>query len=70
MNIGDRIRDIEDSDCYFEGIIVGINPIVYRVTNALWNGEVDDSMNGQEMELRWWIVAIFRNGEWIELRLS
>ena len=54
MKIGDKIRDIEDDDCYYEGIVVELKPLKYKVTNILWCGEIDNSMNGQLMELKWW----------------
>ena len=59
MKIGDKIRDIEDGDCYYEGIVVHIEPLRYKITNILWCGEVDDSMNGEVIELRWtWIKVL------------
>ena len=50
MKIGDKIRDIEDGDCYYEGIIIELKPLKYKVTNILWCGEIDSSMNGQVMK--------------------
>ena len=59
MKIGDKIRDIEDGDCYYEGVVVHIEPLRYKITNILWSGEVDDSMNGEVIELRWtWIEVL------------
>lgn len=52
--VGDIIRDIEDTDCFYEGIVISLNPIKYKITNILWNGEEDDSMNGIVTVLRWW----------------
>ena len=46
IEIGDKIRDIEDGDCYFEGIVVELNPLKYKITNIVWGGEIDTSMNG------------------------
>jgi hypothetical protein len=56
MNIGDKIRDIEDGDCYYEGIVVELNPMKYKITNIIWDGQVDDSMNGQVIKQKWWYI--------------
>ncbi len=58
MNIGDKIRDIEDGDCYYEGIVVELNPMKYKITNIIWSDEIDDSMNGQIIEPKWWYFEI------------
>jgi hypothetical protein len=52
--IGDVIRDIEDVDCYYEGVVVSINPIRYKITKILWCNELDNSMVGEISELKWW----------------
>jgi|TARA_R110001606_G_C14907984_1_gene594925 hypothetical protein len=67
MKIGDKIRDIEDGDCYYEGIIVELNPLRYKVTNILWCNEIDNSMNGEIIGLKWWQVELFKNNEWINV---
>jgi hypothetical protein len=58
MEIGDKIRDIEDGDCYYEGVVVELIPIKYKITNIVWGGKVDTSMNGQVIELKWWQVEL------------
>jgi hypothetical protein len=65
--IGEKIRDIEDGDCYYEGIVVSLNPIKYEITNIVWCGEIDDSMNGEIIELKWWILEIYKNNSWVSL---
>ena len=55
-NIGDTIRDIEDGDCYYEGIVCELNPIQYKITGVVWNGQKDNSMNGVVTGLKWWIL--------------
>jgi len=65
MKIGDRIRDLEDGDCYYEGVIISLNPLKYEVTNIIWNGEVDNSMNGQVIKLQWWILEMLIDGKWV-----
>ena len=67
IEVGSRIRDIEDGDCYYEGVVVSINPIKYRIKSILWNDEYDDSMNNQVIKLRWWLLEIFKNGKWIKI---
>ena len=56
-NIGDKIRDIEDGDCYYEGVIVSLNPIKYKITNIIWCDEIDESMNGNVIEPKWWYLV-------------
>jgi hypothetical protein len=58
MQIGDKIRDIEDGDAYFEGIIVNLIPLEYKITNIVWGGKVDTSMNGQIIQPRWWQLEL------------
>ena len=57
ITIGDTIRDIEDNDCYYEGIVVELNPLKYKITNVIWNGEIDDSENGRIVSPLWaWLA--------------
>ena len=65
--IGDVIRDIEDGDCYYEGVVVSINPIQYKITKILWCNELDNSMDGKITELNWWILEKFDGLKWIRL---
>jgi len=58
IKIGHVIRDIEDGDCYYQGVVVSLNPVKYRITNILWCDEIDDSMNGEVIELKWWQVQV------------
>ena len=67
IEIGDIIRDIEDGDCYYEGVVVELNPIKYKVTHVIWIGENDDSMNGNVTELQWWRLEKQENGKWIPI---
>jgi len=68
LTIGDKIRDIEDGDCFYEGIVTGLNPVKYKITNILWNNEVDKSMNGQEIKLSWYIIQVYKNDKWINYK--
>lgn len=58
INVGDRIRDIEDGDCYYEGIVVSLNPVKYKITSILWSNEIDNSMNGEVIESKWWFIKV------------
>ena len=58
LKIGDRIKDIEDGDCYYIGIVTSIDPIKYRIETIIWNDEIDNSMNGQEIEPKWWYIEL------------
>lgn len=62
MKVGDKIKDIEDGDCYFEGIVTEINTFggvkTYKVTKVLWCGEdfKDDENIGKIIEPMWWYI--------------
>ena len=62
MKVGDKIQDIEDGDCYFEGIVTEINTFgnvkTYEVTKVLWSGEdfKDDENIGKTIEPMWWYI--------------
>lgn len=61
IEIGSKIRDIEDGDCYFEGVVMELNPLKYKITNIVWGGEIDTSMNGQVIQPRWWQIELIKN---------
>ena len=56
--IGDKIRDIEDGDCYFEGVVTRVSPLQYLLNRIVWNGEEEPDSNliGQEITPRRWFV--------------
>lgn len=62
MKVGDKIQDIEDGDCYFEGIVTEINTFggvkTYKVTKVIWSGEdfKDDENIGKTIEPMWWYI--------------
>lgn len=58
MKIGDKIRDIEDGDCYYEGIIVSLNPIKYKLTGIVWNGEEEKIENNVITCSKWWYLEL------------
>ena len=66
IELGTKIRDIEDCDAYFEGVVVELNPLKYKITNIVWNGKIDTSMNGQIIRPKWWQIEIFINNTWVK----
>lgn len=62
IKIGDKIQDIEDGDCYFEGIVTEVNTFggvkKYKVTKVIWSGEnfKDDENIGKIIEPIWWYI--------------
>jgi hypothetical protein len=65
LKIGDKIKDTEDTDCYFVGEVVKLNSFggveYYKVTQVIWNGEdyTDDDYIGQIIEPKWWYIELF-----------
>ena len=68
IQLGTQIRDIEDGDAYFEGVIVELNPLKYKITNIVWGDRVDTSMNGQIIRPKWWQLEVYINNEWIRIK--
>tara|TARA_R100001377_G_scaffold83920_1_gene66351 strand:+ start:724 stop:948 length:225 start_codon:yes stop_codon:yes gene_type:complete len=66
IKIGDIIRDIENGDCYYEGIVISLAPVKYRITNIIWNGEIDSERNGDEIELKWWHFQVLKH-KWVNV---
>jgi hypothetical protein len=64
---GTKIRDLEDGDCYFEGVVVELNPLKYEITNIVWGGEIDSTMNGQIIRPKWWQLEVYMNNEWVKI---
>jgi len=61
MKIGDTIRDIEDGDCYFEGIATEIEDgkvTKYLLKKIVWSDEIDenDDRLNTEIEPQWWYI--------------
>ena len=63
IQIGDFIRDIEDGDCYYEGIVISINPVEYRITSVMWCGVHDSALIGTITNLMWWNVVTIKSGQ-------
>jgi hypothetical protein len=66
LKIGDKIKDIEDGDCYFVGEVTKLNTFggveLYKVTQVIWNGEdyTDDDYIGQIIEPKWWYIQLIK----------
>lgn len=57
LKIGDTIRDMEDNDCYYEGVVVSLNPLKYKIQRTVWDGEEGpDEMIGRITEQMWWYI--------------
>ena len=56
FSVGDCIRDIEDGDCYYEGVVVSLNPFSYKVTDVVWNGVRDGNLIGSVTDPVWWYL--------------
>lgn len=62
MDIGDTIRDIEDGDCFVEGVIVSLNPLMYIINREIWNSEESLIEKGCITEQRWWKIELIKKG--------
>ena len=67
IKIGDEIRDVEDGDCYYEGVVVSINPFMYEITRIFWNGEDEAVLKKQITPQKWWDLEVFKNNEWVKV---
>ena len=65
LKIGDKIKDTEDTDCYFVGEVTKLNYFggveYYRVTQIIWDNidHKDDKLIGQVIPPRWWYIQLF-----------
>ncbi len=69
LKIGDLIRDIEDGDCLFEGVIVSLNPIQYEVKRIIWDGckTKEDDFDEPIIGLQWYWLEVLRDGKFIKV---
>ena len=61
FKIGDRIRDIEDGDFYYEGIVIGFenNEPIYKVDKVVLVDEIkNDDLIGEEITPRLWYTKL------------
>jgi hypothetical protein len=61
MTKGDTIRDVEDGDCFYEGIVTEIvdgKVTKYLLTKIVWSDEIDedDDRLNTEIEPQWWYI--------------
>ena len=61
IQIGDIIHDIEDGDCYFEGVVSELidgKVTKYILTKIIWSGEIDnyDERLNTEIDTQWWYI--------------
>lgn len=75
IQIGDTIRDVEDGDCYFEGIatdIVDGKVTKYILTKIIWSGEEDqdDKRLNTEISPEWWYIEPIANGIQYNIKLE
>ena len=60
-----KIKDIEDSDCYYYGTIVKHtdNEIRYVVDGIVWNGEeeTNNELIGKEINPKWWKIELYED---------
>ncbi len=67
LKIGDKIKDTEDTDCFFVGEVVKLNSFkgveYYKVIQVIWNVEEykDDDLIGQVIKPRWWYIEKVEN---------
>ena len=65
LKIGDKIKDTEDTDCYFVGEVTKLNRFggveYYRVNQVIWDNidHKDDKLIGQVIAPRWWYIQLF-----------
>lgn len=62
--IGNKIRDIEDDDCYNEGTVVSMKPLKYRKERTVWNGEEEMCDEDVILEIQYWILESYLDNEW------
>lgn len=60
-----KIKDIEDSDCYYYGTIVKHtkDEIIYILDGIVWNGEeeTDNELIGKEISPKWWKIELYED---------
>jgi len=65
LKIGDKIKDTEDTDCYFVGEVTKLNRFggveYYKVIQVIWDNidHKDDKLIGQVISPRWWYIQLF-----------
>ena len=67
LKVGSKIKDVEDGDCYFVGVVTELNQFkgvkTYKVTQVIWNDKewLDDEYIGQTIEPKWWYIQLYNS---------
>jgi hypothetical protein len=67
LKVGTKIKDVEDGDCYFVGVVTELNQFkgvkTYKVTQVIWDGKeyLDDEYIGQTIEPKWWYIQLYNS---------
>jgi len=67
LKIGSKIKDVEDGDCYFVGVVTELNQFkgvkTYKVTQVIWDDKewLDDEYIGQTIEPKWWYIQLYNS---------
>jgi hypothetical protein len=61
MKVGDKIKDIEDGDCYFYGTVSKVKDgkvVEYILDGVIWNGEEEEKPEelNKSIEPKWWKI--------------
>jgi hypothetical protein len=67
LKVGSKIKDVEDGDCYFVGVVTELNQFkgvkTYKVTQVIWNDKewLEDEYIGQTIEPKWWYIQLYNS---------
>jgi hypothetical protein len=67
LKVGTKIKDVEDGDCYFVGVVTELNQFkgvkTYKVTQVIWDDKewLDDEYIGQTIEPKWWYIQLYNS---------
>jgi hypothetical protein len=57
FQIGDKIKDVEDGDCYYLGIWQGDDK--YLLTGIVWCGKkIESEIIGTIIDTQWWYLEL------------
>jgi hypothetical protein len=67
LKVGSKIKDVEDGDCYFVGVVTELNQFkgvkTYKVTQVIWDDKewLDDEYIGKTIEPKWWYIQLYNS---------
>ena len=64
IQIGYYIKDIEDGDLYFFGIVTSVNPINYLLIAELCDGKLYPPTQTGIIPLQWSELEVFIDNKW------